>query len=66
MTNGPSNARQGKEGGKTKKRGKRGGDSFAETSASGNEREGRGGAKRNNMEIIALPFLLPSYQESQR
>ena len=33
---------------KTGKRGKRGGDSFAEISASGNEREGKGGAKRNN------------------
>ena len=48
MTNGPSNARQGKGGGKTEKRGTRGGDSFAETSASGNEKEGKGGAKRNN------------------
>ena len=48
MTNGPSNARQGKGVRKTEKRGKRGGDSFAKTSASGNEKEGKGGAKRNN------------------
>ena len=53
---------------KTEKRGKRGGDSFAETSALGNERDGEGGEKRNNNGdyFMALPLLLPSYQESQR
>ena len=49
----------GKGGRKTEKRGKRGGDSFAETSASGMRKKVREVRNVIIMEIVALPLLLP-------